>query len=214
MVSGSEELVSTVLRIQNSSHVKCPFPLTIAVPFQARYRGNYREITMKVVDPEQRVSYVTPTSTEGFYGGQRVCIKAHAVLIYILFSVIYLCCKRLKIYKLIIDFHRFLQCSKVDLICRCTTIACMIFVFIVSFPQGWFAVVRVYSLGVFAVLSRLRTESFTVPRTGLSHKLSVDSRICLDYLPGSFIAPVVAQVTVHSEFLFNQVESQYNRSIM
>ncbi|XP_051757483.1 death domain-containing protein 1 isoform X2 [Ctenopharyngodon idella] len=146
MVSGSEELVSTVLRIQNSSHVKCPFPLTIAVPFQARYRGNYREITVKVVDPEQRVSYVTPTSTEGFYGGQR----------------------------------------------------------------GWFAVVRVYSLGVFAVLSRLRTESFTVPRTGLSHKLSVDSRICLDYLPGSFIAPVVAQVTVQpvDAFVLSSLKSK------
>ncbi|CAM4528291.1 unnamed protein product [Leuciscus chuanchicus] len=146
MVSGSEELVSTVLRIQNSSHVKCPFPLTIAVPFQASYRGNYREITVKVVDPEQRVSYITPTSTEGFYGGQR----------------------------------------------------------------GWFAVVRVYSLGVFAVLSRLRAESFTVPRTGLSHKLSVDSRICLDYLPGSFTAPVVAQVTVQpvDAFVLSSLKSK------
>ncbi len=34
---------------------------------------------MKVVDPEQRVSYVTPTSTEGLYGGQWVCNKAHSV---------------------------------------------------------------------------------------------------------------------------------------
>ncbi|XP_067257252.1 death domain-containing protein 1 [Chanodichthys erythropterus] len=146
MVSGSEELVSTVLRIQNSRHVKCPFPLTIAMPFQASYRGNYREITLKVVDPEQRVSYVTPTSTEGFYGGQR----------------------------------------------------------------GWFAVVRVYSLGVFAVLSRLRTESFTVLKTGLSHKLSVDSRICLDYLPGSFTAPVVAQVTVQpvDAFVLSSLKSE------
>ncbi|KAK7176039.1 hypothetical protein R3I93_000336 [Phoxinus phoxinus] len=146
MVSGSEELVSTVLRIQNSSHVNCPFPLTIAVPFQASYRGNYREITVKVVDPEQRVSYTTPTSTKGFYGGQR----------------------------------------------------------------GWFAVVRVYSLGVFAVLSRLRTESFTVPRTGLSHKLSVDSRICLDYLPGSFTAPVVSQVTVQpvDAFVLSSLKSK------
>ncbi|XP_050971191.1 death domain-containing protein 1 isoform X2 [Labeo rohita] len=146
MVSGSEELVSCVLRIQNSSHVKCPFPLTVAVPFQASYRGNYREITVKVVDPEQRVSYVTPTSTEGFYGGQR----------------------------------------------------------------GSFAVVRVYSLGVFAVLSRLRTESFTIPKTGLSLKLSVDSRICLDYLPGSFAAPVVAQVTVQpvDAFILSSLKSK------
>ncbi|KAK2914146.1 hypothetical protein Q8A67_002545 [Cirrhinus molitorella] len=146
MVSGSEELVSSVLCIQNSSHVKCPFPLKVAVPFKASYRGNYREITVKVVDLEQRVSYVTPTSTEAFYGGQR----------------------------------------------------------------GSFAVVRVYSLGVFAVLSRLKTESFTVPKTGLSLKLSVDSRICLDYLPGSFTAPVVAQVTVQpvDAFILSSLKSK------
>ncbi|XP_073683961.1 LOW QUALITY PROTEIN: death domain-containing protein 1 [Garra rufa] len=146
MVSGSEELVSAVLRIQNASHVKCPFPLTVAVPFQTSYRGNYREITVKVVDPEQRVSYVTPTSTEGFYGRQR----------------------------------------------------------------GSFAVARVYSLGVFAVLSRLRTESFTVPKSGLSLKLSVDSRICLDYLTGSFTAPVVAQVMVQpvDAFILSSLKSK------
>nr|XP_055067114.1 death domain-containing protein 1 [Misgurnus anguillicaudatus] len=132
MVSGSEELVSSVIRIENTSNIKCPFPLTVAVPFQASYRGNYREITVKVVDLERRVSYVTPTSTEGFYGGQR----------------------------------------------------------------GSYAVIRVYSLGVFAVLSRLRTETFTIPKSGLSLKLSVDSRICLDYLPGSFTTPVFAQVMV------------------
>lgn len=76
VVSGSEELVSSVLRIENTNHIECPFPLIIAVPFQASYRGNYREITVKVLDVEQRVSYVTPTSIEGFYGGQRVCNKS------------------------------------------------------------------------------------------------------------------------------------------
>ncbi|XP_068078822.1 death domain-containing protein 1 isoform X1 [Danio rerio] len=146
MVSGSEELLSAVLRIQTYSHVKCPFPLTVAVPFQANYRGNYREIIVKVVDPGQRVSYVTPLSTEGFFEGQR----------------------------------------------------------------GSFAVVRVYTLGVFAVLSRLRTESFTVSKAGLSLKLSVDSRICLDYLPGSFITPVVAQVMVQpvDAFILSSLKSK------
>ncbi|XP_057196594.1 death domain-containing protein 1 [Triplophysa rosa] len=133
MVSGSEELVSSVIRIEITNHNECPFsPLIVALPFQASYRGNYREITVKVVDLEQRVSYVTPTSTEGVYGGQR----------------------------------------------------------------GSYAVVRVYSLGVFAVLSRLRMETFTVPKSGLSLKLSMDSRICLDYLTGCFTVPVIAQVTV------------------
>lgn len=66
MVSGSEELVSTVLRIQNSSHVKCPFPLTVEVPFQATCRGNYREITVKVVDPEQRDLLRVSMEDKGF----------------------------------------------------------------------------------------------------------------------------------------------------
>lgn len=78
------------------------------------------------------------------------------------------------------------------------------------FTQGSFAVVRVYSLGVFAVLSHLWTESFTVPKTGLSLKLSVDSRMCLDYLPGSFATLVIAQVTVNSEFIFNQATLPVN----
>lgn len=73
MVSGSEELVSSVLRLENFSDMKCPFPLTVAVPFQACYRLNYRELVVKVVDQEHRISYVTPTATEGIYSGCRVC---------------------------------------------------------------------------------------------------------------------------------------------
>ncbi|KAL7875906.1 hypothetical protein AOLI_G00108690 [Acnodon oligacanthus] len=133
MVSRSEELVSSVLRIKEPSSYKCASsPLTIAVPFRTSYRGNYREITVKVVDQEQRVSYITPTAIEGNYGGDR----------------------------------------------------------------DSFAVVRVYNLGVFAVMSRLQSETFTIPKRGLSVKLSVDSRICLDYLPGSFNTPVVVQALV------------------
>ncbi|XP_072542879.1 death domain-containing protein 1 [Salminus brasiliensis] len=132
MVSGSEELVSSVLRIENPSSTKCSFPLSIAMPFRACYRGNYREVTVKVVDQEQRVSYVSPTATEGNYEGHR----------------------------------------------------------------GSFAVVRVYTLGVFAVVSRLQRETFTIIKRGLSVKLLMDSRICLDYLPGSFTTPVVAQAMV------------------
>lgn len=99
MVSGSEELLSAVLRIQTYSHVKCPFPLTVAVPFQANYRGNYREIIVKVVDPGQRVSYVTPVSTEGFFEGQRVCNKSfnflhNAYFLLLLLSII--CVKSVK----------------------------------------------------------------------------------------------------------------------
>ncbi|XP_054656680.1 death domain-containing protein 1 [Dunckerocampus dactyliophorus] len=62
--------------------------------------------------------------------------------------------------------------------------------------RGSFAEVKVYSLGLFAVVSCLKQEHFTVPRRGVSHKLPVDPRICLDYPPGSFTAPVMVQYTI------------------
>uniref|UniRef100_A0A8B9KB77 Death domain containing 1 n=1 Tax=Astyanax mexicanus TaxID=7994 RepID=A0A8B9KB77_ASTMX len=146
MVSGSEELVSSVLRIEIPSSTKSPlFPLSIAMPFRASYRGNYREVTVKVVDQEQRVSYVSPIATESSYEGHR----------------------------------------------------------------GSFAVVRVYTLGVFAVVSRLQRETFTIPKRGISVKLTVDPRICLDYSPGSFTTPVVAQAMVQpvDAILLNSLKS-------
>ncbi|XP_063042951.1 death domain-containing protein 1 [Engraulis encrasicolus] len=130
MVSDLEELVSNVLELQLPT--KTCFPITVAIPFRSRYRGNYRDILVKVVDQDSRVSYVTPVSTEGSYGGKK----------------------------------------------------------------GSYAEVRVYTLGVFAVLSCLRKETYTIPRRGLSLKLSIDSRICLDYMPGAFTSPVIAQAVV------------------
>ncbi|XP_034425086.1 death domain-containing protein 1 isoform X2 [Hippoglossus hippoglossus] len=62
--------------------------------------------------------------------------------------------------------------------------------------QGSFAEVRVYALGLFAVVSCLKRENYTVPRRGLSLKLSMDPRVCLSYLPGAFAAPVMAQTTI------------------
>lgn len=65
--------------------------------------------------------------------------------------------------------------------------------------QGSFAEVRVYRLGLFAVVSCLKKENYTVPTKGLALKLSMDPRICLNYLPGCFAAPVVAQTMVELE---------------
>ncbi|XP_077400979.1 death domain-containing protein 1 [Vanacampus margaritifer] len=62
--------------------------------------------------------------------------------------------------------------------------------------RGSFAEVKVYSLGLFAVISCLKQEHFTVPRRGVSYKLPVEPRICLNYLPGSFTAPVMVQYTI------------------
>uniref|UniRef100_A0AAY4ANF2 Death domain-containing protein 1 n=1 Tax=Denticeps clupeoides TaxID=299321 RepID=A0AAY4ANF2_9TELE len=125
MVSDREELLSSVLKISVPGDVRCPFPLTISVFFTACYRGNYRDVKVKVVDSLSRVSYISPVSTEGS-----------------------------------------------------------------------FAEVRVYALGVFAVVSCPRRETYTVPKRGLSHKLDMDSRICVDYLPGTFTTPVVVQAMV------------------
>ncbi|XP_074480227.1 death domain-containing protein 1 [Sebastes fasciatus] len=132
MVTGSEELVSRVIRVKVQDGAYIHFPVTVVVPFCARYRGNYREVTVKIVDGEKRASYVTPVTTEGTYGGQR----------------------------------------------------------------GSFAEVKVYSLGLFAVVSCLKRENYTVPAKGLSLKLPMDPRLCLNYLPGSFTAPVMAQTMI------------------
>ncbi|MBN3303977.1 DTHD1 protein, partial [Amia calva] len=133
IITDSEELVSNIIRIQcTDTRIKIPFPITIAIPFSARYRGNYRDIMVKVIDDELQPSYIHPFSTEGTYGGQK----------------------------------------------------------------GSFAEVKVYKLGIFSVVSCLHKENFTVPRKGLSLKLSMDARISLDYPPGSFSAPVIVQSMV------------------
>ncbi|XP_072315540.1 death domain-containing protein 1 [Eucyclogobius newberryi] len=62
--------------------------------------------------------------------------------------------------------------------------------------RGSFAEVRVYALGLFAVVSCLKRENYTVPRKGVCLKLSMDPRICLTYLPACFTAPVMAQAMI------------------
>ncbi|XP_078415842.1 death domain-containing protein 1 [Cetorhinus maximus] len=62
--------------------------------------------------------------------------------------------------------------------------------------KGSYAEVKIYKLGIFSVVSCFRKETFTIPRKGLTLKLSMDSRIALTYLPGSFSVPVVVQSKV------------------
>lgn len=72
MVSGSEELVSRVIRIRVKDGARLHFPVTVVVPFCGSYRGSYRDLAVKIVDEQGRRSYVTPLATEGTYGGQWV----------------------------------------------------------------------------------------------------------------------------------------------
>ncbi|XP_067827613.1 death domain-containing protein 1 [Heptranchias perlo] len=133
VVSDGEELVSNVISIRCAdSRIKIPFPVRIAIPFTARYQGNYRDIMVKVSDGTTHSSYMSPISLEGMFEGHK----------------------------------------------------------------GSCAEVKIYKLGIFSVVSCLRKETFTVPRKGLALKLSMDSRITLNYLPGSFTAPVVVQSKV------------------
>ncbi|XP_061566163.1 death domain-containing protein 1 [Cololabis saira] len=132
IVTGSEELLSRVIHIKVQDGASFPFPATVSLPFHVQHRSSYRDLAVKVVNEERRVSYITPLTTEDSYRGHK----------------------------------------------------------------GTFAEVKVYSLGLFAVVSCLKREYYTIPKRGLLLKLPMDPRICLNYLPGSFTAPVMAQTMI------------------
>ncbi|XP_009885123.1 PREDICTED: death domain-containing protein 1 [Charadrius vociferus] len=69
VVDDSEELVSNVISIECSDYEKAiPFPINIAIPFTSCFRGNYREIMVKVTDVNFQSDYLTPISLEGYHG--------------------------------------------------------------------------------------------------------------------------------------------------
>ncbi|XP_053556255.1 death domain-containing protein 1 [Bombina bombina] len=72
VVTDSEELVSSVLDIWSTNpDLKIPFPISIAIPFNSRYRGNYKDIMVKANDEKLQSSYLTPISLEGNYGNHK-----------------------------------------------------------------------------------------------------------------------------------------------
>ncbi|XP_066489018.1 death domain-containing protein 1 [Tiliqua scincoides] len=62
--------------------------------------------------------------------------------------------------------------------------------------KGTFAEVKTCQLGLFSVVSCLKLEMFTIPRKGLSRKLSMDSRISFCYPPSTFTSRVSMQLKV------------------
>ncbi|XP_013804903.2 death domain-containing protein 1 [Apteryx mantelli] len=133
VVDDSEELVSNVISIECSDCEKTiPFPINIAIPFASRFRGNYRDIMVKVTDVNFQATYLTPISLEGYQGNHKET----------------------------------------------------------------FAEVKIYQLGIFSVLSCLKKEIFTIPKAGLSHKLSMDARISFYYPPETFSSPAVMHLKV------------------
>ncbi|NXU86167.1 DTHD1 protein, partial [Xiphorhynchus elegans] len=132
VVDDSEELVSNVISIECYDYEKILFPINIAIPFTSCFRGNYREIMVKVTDVNFQSNYLTPISLEGYQGNHKES----------------------------------------------------------------FAEVKIYHLGVFSVLSCLKKETFTVPKVGLSQKLSMDSRISFCYHPETFSSPAPMQLKI------------------
>ncbi|XP_042668515.1 LOW QUALITY PROTEIN: death domain-containing protein 1 [Centrocercus urophasianus] len=72
VVDDFEELVSNVISVECSDYEKTiPFPINIAIPFTSRFRGNYREIMVKVTDMNFQSNYLTPISLEGYHGNHK-----------------------------------------------------------------------------------------------------------------------------------------------
>ncbi|XP_054438223.1 death domain-containing protein 1 [Pteronotus mesoamericanus] len=72
IVSDNEELVSNVITVECSDMEKrIPFPICIAIPFTACYKGNYKDIMVKMSDINLQSSYLTPNSLEGMRGSYK-----------------------------------------------------------------------------------------------------------------------------------------------
>ncbi|EPQ08166.1 Death domain-containing protein 1 [Myotis brandtii] len=72
IVSDNEELVSNVITIECSDmEMRIPFPICIAIPFTACYRGNYKDIMVKMSDINLQSSYLTPSSLDGMRGSYK-----------------------------------------------------------------------------------------------------------------------------------------------
>ncbi|XP_069487930.1 death domain-containing protein 1 [Ambystoma mexicanum] len=89
VVSDSEELVSNVISIDRlDPAMKISYPVSIAIPFSARYRGSYRDIMVKVYEDKVHSSYITPISLEGTYGNQKGSFAEVKVYKFGIFSVV------------------------------------------------------------------------------------------------------------------------------
>ncbi|XP_069351045.1 death domain-containing protein 1 [Eulemur rufifrons] len=89
IVSDYEELVSNVITVECSDREKkIPFPICIAIPFTAHYRGNNRDIMVKVCDVNLQSSYLNPNSLEGMRGSYKASCAAVKAYQLGIFSVV------------------------------------------------------------------------------------------------------------------------------
>ncbi|XP_060103338.1 death domain-containing protein 1 [Heteronotia binoei] len=133
VVDDAEELVSNVISAEflQDGPIVIP-PVTIAIPFNSRYRGMYKDIMVKVTDENFQSSYLTPVSFEGHQGNHK----------------------------------------------------------------GTFAEIKTSQLGTFSVVSCLKLETLTIPRKGLSRKLSMDPRMSFDFPASVFSSCATMHVKV------------------
>ncbi|XP_031196863.1 death domain-containing protein 1 [Mastomys coucha] len=89
IVSDNEELVSNVITIECSDKDKnIPFPVCIAIPFKAHYKGNYRDIMVKMSDANFQSSYLIPKLLERMRGSCKGTYAAVNVYKLGMFSVV------------------------------------------------------------------------------------------------------------------------------
>ena len=82
IVSDNEELVSNVITVECSDKDKrIPFPICITIPFKARYKGNYRDIMVKMSDTQFQSNYLIPNLLERMRGSYKVS-KAWAIIVF------------------------------------------------------------------------------------------------------------------------------------
>ncbi|RLW09198.1 hypothetical protein DV515_00002876 [Chloebia gouldiae] len=72
VVDDSKELVSNVISIECYDYEKLLFPINIAIPFTSCFRGNYREIMVKVTDTNFQSNYLTPISLQRYQGNHKI----------------------------------------------------------------------------------------------------------------------------------------------
>lgn len=77
IVTGLEELLSRVIHIKVEDGASLQFPVTVGVPFQVQHRSSYRDVAVKIVNDDRRVSYITPLTTDGVYRDQKVRLFNH-----------------------------------------------------------------------------------------------------------------------------------------
>ncbi|XP_075923459.1 uncharacterized protein LOC116942932 [Petromyzon marinus] len=189
-----EELVSHVVSVRClDSRIKLPSPITVAVPYSARYRGAIRDVAVRVSPDGLRWDLLASVTVELSHGGRK-CSCCYSCSCYYSCTCSYSCCcycYSLLLLQLLL--HLPLQLLLFPSAAAVTAPQCLSSLATPLFAQASCAESRCYGLGLFAVVLRPRTELVDVPRRGTLHRSAVDARLTAAYPPGTFAMNVVAR---------------------